>query len=234
MQLAAKQLAAERERLERYLATSDNPVTIRGYHRPNRQSSELRPPCEVDGMIILCDVDGVICDFVGGLCARLEEYGYKRTPEDFFTYNIAECDLSDPEMAIINGASREPGFCAKLPWYEDGREFLHSLGVYGDVYAITAPWRSNTWDSERRQWLGTYLSPERVLSVAGDSKRLIAGDVLIEDRAPTVQQWLEAHPNGRAILIDRPWNRYTGDHPRMKRANDYDEAIELVRKWSRL
>lgn len=183
-------------------------------------------------MIILCDVDGVICDFVGGLCARLEEYGYKRGPDDFFTYNIGECNFTEPELAIINAASREAGFCKNLPWYEDGREFLHGLGVYGVVYAITAPWRSNTWDSERRAWLSSYLSPERVLSVAGDSKRLITGDVLIEDRAPTVHQWLGCHKNGRGILIDRPWNRNTDEHPRMTRVESYDEAIDYVRKWS--
>lgn len=178
--------------------------------------------------VILCDVDGVLADFVGHIRDKCN-----------VTSEVREMDLklslTEEEMQRVHLMAQEPGFCADMPWYEGAEEFFQSLLHLGHVYVVTAPWDSATWAHERKKWVSKHLHPGRVISCGYQAKALVRGNVLIEDSPTTCHLWLEANPDGHAVLRDLPINRpgtqtfdCVGDHPRMLRANSYEEILGLV------
>jgi hypothetical protein len=152
--------------------------------------------------------------------------------------NFSDC-LTDLELLLIQEVVPVKGFCLSIPWYAGAKNFLQDLQRLGSVLAVTAPWTlhdHDTWQSERRAWLRAGgIHPNEVLSVPTHCKPMVKGDLLIEDHPETCHYWLESNPEGRAILIDRPYNQpgtkvwdSFKHHPRMSRAEGYLEAIRLI------
>lgn len=187
-------------------------------------------------MIIHTDVDGVLADFVGGLCIELGARGFRRAPDDVRHWELAK-SFSDEELRAAHEIMASPGFCHALEWYEGARDFLRALRGEGEVHAVTAPFRSSSsWMHERYGWLSSEVQGDRVHFVSGKYKHLLRGDVLVEDHPGTARAWCEVNESGVAILIDRPWNRPGADefwpHSRMFRAQSYGEALHLLRECS--
>ncbi len=104
-------------------------------------------------MIILTDVDGVLADFVGGLCLELAGRGYDKSPEDVHHWDLSE-SFSPDEMRNTLEIMGAPGFCHTLEWYAGAREFLRDLAALGQVHAVTAPFLNGpSWMHERHSWL---------------------------------------------------------------------------------
>lgn len=176
-------------------------------------------------MRILIDVDGVLADLVGALCAELATRDSVVTPEDFTSYPFEDI-LTPQEMRIITHHMAMPGFCSSIPWYPAGRTFLECIKEAGEVVAVTKPFQaSRTWAWERQQWLHGVVSHV----VHTGYKECIRGDLLIEDCFDHIEAWLFENPQGRAVMIDRPWNQATRQIPRMFRAHSYGEAVYYVR-----
>lgn len=185
-------------------------------------------------MIVLTDCDGVIADFVGGLCRELALRGFVRTPEQIRHWDLRE-SLPPEEARAAHEIMAAPGFCHALEWYEGAREFLRAAHELAEVHAVTAPYRASpSWMHERLTWLSAAVVPERVHFVSGKHKHLVRGDVLIEDHPQTAYAWADAHPRGLAILIDRPWNspqaKEFWPHSRMVRVRSFEEALETVKE----
>lgn len=181
-------------------------------------------------MIVLTDVDGVLADFCGGLCAELQSRGFGRSPEEIKHWDLS-LSLTAAELRATHDIMSSPGFCHGLAWYEGAREFLG--GLPGQVHAVTAPFRNGpTWMHERMTWLSSTIPADRVHFVSGKFKHLVRGDVLIEDHPENAAAWLQAHPHGVAILVDRPWNRPGSAewtlHQRMYRAESFERALQIV------
>lgn len=185
-------------------------------------------------MIIHTDVDGVLADFVGGLCKELALRGYSKAPEDITHWELAE-SFSPEEMRAALEIMSSPGFCHGLEWYEGARDFVRALEDQGQVHAVTAPVRSGcSWMHERLGWLSSVFPGDHVHFVSGKYKHLVRGDVLIEDHPANARAWVEAHPDGIAILIDRPWNspqaKEFWPHVRMFRVRSFDEALQVLKE----
>lgn len=183
-------------------------------------------------MIILSDCDGVLSDFVGGLCTELALRGFSRTPESIQHWDLA-LSLGPEELRAAHDVMSSPGFCHGLAWYEGAKELLRGLGGVGDVHAVTAPFRNGaTWMQERMAWLSSAIAVDRVHFVSGKYKHLMRGNVLLEDHPKTAHDWCEHNPDGVAILIDRPWNRAGAQewhaHRNMYRAESFARALEIV------
>lgn len=182
---------------------------------------------------VLVDCDGVLSDLVGGLCERL---GGDLEPHHFTSYEFAEVMTSN-ELVRAWGAMSDPGFVLNLANYPDARQFLSSLQKLGTVVAVTKPFdKSPTWAYERQRWL---WNRGVELMVHTSEKYMVRGDVLIEDEPHNIGSWLRANPDGRAILIDRPWNQdafhsaragltYEHMQGRVKRAVSYVHALSLL------
>lgn len=183
-------------------------------------------------MIILSDVDGVLADFIGGVCYGLQRKGFSYTAHDVRSWDLKHT-FSDEALACFNEFGNQKGFCKSLRWYRGGKKFLRELEALAEVHAVTAPLSTNThWMSERAAWLRPTIPVERVHFTAGKYKHMVRGDILIEDHPTTAAQWCKANPKGIAILMDRPWNQPEAkeyvEHRRVLRAKDFEEASRIV------
>lgn len=177
-------------------------------------------------MRILLDCDGVLCDFVGGMCEELNHHGFRYVPEDFKEFRM-EKFLTPNARMVFDFAFGCSGFCEGLEWYPGAKEFLKALRLH-TVHIVTAPGRCETWDEERRNWLKGHVNPEDIAFCHASFKPRISGDILIEDNADTGLAWLQENPSGILLLIDRPWNRSIEVRERAHRVYGYSQALYLI------
>jgi 5'(3')-deoxyribonucleotidase len=179
---------------------------------------------------ILCDVDGVLADCVGALCKEIPGL----TPERVKHWDLS-LSMSKEDHDKAMAAMARPGFCEGLSWYEGAQNFVTRLQARSTVYALTSPFGSDTWETERKRWLSPTIGRHFVLSVPTSAKPLVRGDILIEDHPGTAYRWLLANPGSRAVLIDRPWNQHTAvefqHHNNMYRFESYEEALKWAEFW---
>jgi len=178
---------------------------------------------------IAVDVDGVLADFVGGLLQRLAPRGHRYAVDDVKHFELSRT-LTPEALHVANDIMAAPGFARELDWYPGARLFLSILKDLGDVTIATAPFRgSPTWQDERAKWLDPYVQANDIVSVPTKKKHLVTqfADVLVEDRAETLESWKGVQPDGLAVLIDRPWNRQAA--PYAVRVRSYLEAVDAIR-----
>lgn len=184
-------------------------------------------------MIILTDVDGVLVDFVGGVCSDLRKSGENVWPSHVKSWELSHT-FSDRALGLFGSHSKRKGFCYELEWYKGALGFLAALRRLGDVHAVTAPlYTSEHWMAERMKSLGDMaFTHDHVHFTAGRFKHLVRGDVLIEDHPKTAADWCRVNKRGHAILIDRPWNQPIAKeydkHPRVIRVCSYDQAVRAI------
>lgn len=179
--------------------------------------------------VILLDVDGVLADFVGGLCRALAPHGHDVLPEDVRAWDLTQA-LPAPAARCVPKILSNPGFASGLAWYHGAREFLAECR---DPWIVTAPYtKSATWVSERLAWLVPAVSPHRVIFADGRAKPRVHGDVLIEDNAETAHAWAARHPEGLALVLARPWNADMQGALNVHRVRDFDEARRAIREMA--
>lgn len=177
-------------------------------------------------MRILCDVDGVLANFVS---AYLEETSL--LPEDILARDI-ESFLSEHERVVANRRLQKKSFCLDIKLYKDACRFYHQLLRFGEVTFITAPSNTHFWHAERVLWLEQHFdeySFNNTVFCPSELKPLFSGDVLIEDDAATLEGWCKANPLGIGVLLDRPWNSGIPFAPKNEvRAADYSEVLRVI------
>lgn len=178
---------------------------------------------------ILIDCDGVASDFVTPALAVVARLGGPSLLHDQLeAYDIGEL-LPEDKRAELWRLVSEPGFCASLLPYVGAAHAIEELRKLGTVVCVTSPMEdSATWAHERLQWLARYFGFDRehVISTAG--KQWVAGDVFIDDAPKHVNAWAEAHPNGRAVLLERPWNRGATISCRATRVPSLAHAVDVA------
>jgi 5'-nucleotidase len=180
-------------------------------------------------MIVLCDVDGVLADYVGGVLETVYELFGKQV----FRQEIQSWDLFDHlglEKQQIKQVYKElnrAGWCNSLDPMPGAADFVKQLQARGhSLKIVTSSWVSApSWEFERRHWLKDHLKiPPNVVTFTAE-KELIVGDVFIDDRTSHVRKWSIAHPYGKALLFSAPYNeREVGLH----RVNNYAEALQAI------
>jgi 5'(3')-deoxyribonucleotidase len=157
----------------------------------------------------LYDVDGVLADFIGGLCKGSGGLYRHITPEKVTSYDFEDC----LPFAVVEDWRHQmlmDGFALSLPVYPQAREQVQTYLDSGyDVVYVTKPYRpSRTWAYDRLEWLDKYM-PKAPVVMTGH-KHLIKGDILVEDHPGNLAEWLDHHPTGMGVLVDRPWNQSVG------------------------
>lgn len=186
-------------------------------------------------MRILCDVDGVLADFVYHACTTINKkmpHIVPYLPAHFTSWQLEET-LSPYAAEVLREATCKKGWCDTIPPYKQSTDFFHELKKEGDVRVLTAAvGDSDHWIVERKAWLKFWFSvdQEDIVFCPGKEKRFHFGDLLIEDRLDTCKdfanQW--GHFGSKALLIDRPWNQ--GATPfGVYRCSSYAEILELIK-----
>ena len=175
---------------------------------------------------ILCDVDGVLADFVDGVQNITSQLGIPFHPptewDIFKTY-------SEPDRQAINNHLNRPGFAVGLLPYPDAQDGIASLRREGfHIVFVTSPWRtSETWAHDRNEWLRIYFDAEFRDVIHANRKDLIHGETLIDDKPSNCRDWSVAH--GRpALLFDQPYNQ--GNVDPAIRVSRWTEIIDAITK----
>ena len=158
---------------------------------------------------VFLDLDGVITDFVGGVCKALGKTNpYPEETRDY-TFWHAWPDISTKDVDAI--CNQE--FWHNLEWTCDGRDTLRAvmdtLGLE-KVYLITQPMPNLESASGKMMWINDnlpiYLGYTIITSREVPKHLLARSDVLlIDDKDENVEEFIGA--GGQGLLVPRPWNR---------------------------
>ena len=157
---------------------------------------------------ILLDIDGVICAFAETYLAILrEQTGKSFNVSDVTNFDFTRCvSTRDEDRQVWNNLSNVTGLIANLAGHWDNLIALDRLRENHRVVAVTTPrWHCPKWMPERTAWLVKRGFATSDIVFVGD-KSLVVGDILIDDGPHNITAWSAAHPFGRAILLERPWN----------------------------
>lgn len=181
--------------------------------------------------LVLLDVDGVLCDFMGPLVAEINvQLGTTFKREDVTCWNPRDAlGLTNKQIdAVYDMTARAPGWCRTLEPYSGAVEGFHRLKEVANIHIVTTPFHtSKTWMSERTEWLKQYfdVKPEDITFTS--RKEWISADYLVDDKAETCLQWdLQYH--GVPILWDTPHNRQLQDNGWcVSRVKSWDELMSI-------
>jgi len=172
---------------------------------------------------IFLDMDGVITDFVGGVCRALDRPNpYPEETRDYTFWN-AWPDIATKDVDAICYQV----FWHNLEWVDDGRDTLRAIKAtlgLEKVYLLTMPMPNLESASGKMMWINDnlpiYLS-RTIITTREVPKAFLARPdaLLIDDKDENVEEFRTA--GGNAILVPRPWN---------KAFKDSDVASQIVRK----
>jgi 5'(3')-deoxyribonucleotidase len=174
-------------------------------------------------MRIIMDVDGVAADFVGHLLKHVDNPITQDEITDFDLFKF----LPSKKVAYAHEVLQDKKFWQTLPVLPGAKEFVAEATRRGcAVFWATSPWLPCVgWEAYRREWLARHFKAHAKTVLIGESKHIIAGDVFIDDKYANVRDWAAYNPNGKAFLVDRPWNaKY--DWPRRVRLADLMRRFE--------
>jgi 5'(3')-deoxyribonucleotidase len=151
---------------------------------------------------IVCDVDGVLGDFVGALS---EVLGDDFAPKEWDFIK----DLPDNQREWVNVMMGQPWFWRTMPPIPCAYAGISGLRSAGhEVIFATAPnYLCKEWWRWRAEWLERRFNAKRGDCIAAERKELIVGDLLIDDKPANVEAWISAHPQKHALLYSHGYNK---------------------------
>lgn len=158
----------------------------------------------------LLDLDGVIADFVTGICGAHNKPNPYLEKEHFGIFDTAGL-WTMPWEEFIEPCNKE--FWANLPKMPDADEIIAAVtDFFGieNVCILSAPTLNGGCVDGKIEWLSKHY-PQFVESgryLFGPRKDFCAGPyrVLIDDRDENITKFREN--GGNAILLSRPWNSF--------------------------
>ena len=158
-------------------------------------------------MRILIDMDGVVANTMG----RLDQLHFDAA---IGIENITEWDISKfyPEKRGVFNFFNLPDIFSKATPIDGAIIAINKLMNIGhEVIFVTAvPTESMNGYYQKIHWIYRYFGFAEKNFVATHRKEYIDGDILIDDKPENIVLWLDAHPEGRAILFPQPWNGKPG------------------------
>ncbi len=157
-------------------------------------------------LTILVDMDGVLSDFVTAFMASYHRSGGIGEPTQPIKWGFID-ELED-QGAVEAAWADARTWLGQTP-YPGALEGLRRLYDAHSVYIVTDPGpRPDVAIVAKFQWLRVHvpwLSQRRIITTA--KRELLRGDILIDDRADNVYDWLLANGDGvRCYTPLRPWN----------------------------
>lgn len=159
------------------------------------------------GLTVLLDCDGVLSDFLGGLLSIVNaERNTIFRPDDCTEWDIGKAFNLD--WGYLTQVVERPGFCYSLDLLPGVKDAVFGLRCTGaEVFCVTSPFSGPTWMSERSAWLKDRLEIDKAHVFHGYTKRLVRGDVLVDDKPETIVEWAKAWPESTALLWSASYNR---------------------------
>jgi 5'(3')-deoxyribonucleotidase len=181
---------------------------------------------------ILCDVDGVLADFVGLVLDYVQKNtGMAYLPSAVDQWDCFACLGLSEHWPYFRTQCDELGLCRSMRELPGAREFYTELGrIASEVHVCTSP-MTPAWLTQRAEWLIEFGIPLRDHIHAHDKHELHpAWDVLIDDRAENCVAFVEA--GGIAWCIATPYNAHVEECPSLHRGT-HAECLEFLRNVAR-
>lgn len=154
---------------------------------------------------ILCDVDGVLADFVG----LVLDYVQRNTGLSYLHSAVDEWDMFkclglEEHWPHFRKQCDELALCRTMRELPGAREFYAALQTIGEVKVCTTP-MTCAWLSQRAEWLVEFGVPfEHQIQIRDKHELAGAWDVLIDDKAENCEAFMRA--GGVAFCIATPYN----------------------------
>lgn len=154
---------------------------------------------------ILCDVDGVLADFVG--CVL--DYVQRNAGLSYLHSAVDQWDcfaaLGLPEhWPYFREQCDRLDLCRRMQPLPGAAEFYAALSLLGEVRVCTTP-MTPAWLSQRAEWLVEFGVPLKDQIQTFAKEDLVpAWDVLIDDKTENCEAFERA--GGRAFCIAAPYN----------------------------
>ena len=188
---------------------------------------------------LLCDVDGVIADYLGAALDVIHGFtGHRFTPDHVTHWDF----MSSPEIAqklelfdhvtmdLVEQRMSLPGACMGLKPLPGAIAAMAEILEMAHVKTlfVTAPLGAGmTWPKEREDWLAYHLGHDRKNVIHAHRKEHVRGDIFVDDNIKHVRAWAK-HNSGRAILWNAPHNR---DDEWSDRMSDWQELLSILRAY---
>lgn len=158
---------------------------------------------------LLIDVDGVLADFVRvWLDVAKEVSGTSFEPKDVRDWAFKSLGLT-PEQYQEVWNRLEAVDVTSFPLIDESLTYKLAIAekqLGFDIYYVTTPMPKNhRWHAGRLAWLEKHFNAEPRQVIFTHDKGLIHGDVLIEDNLVNALHWAHYHPQGRAMVIEKPY-----------------------------
>ena len=167
-------------------------------------------------MIILLDMDNVICDFDRGFIRKWKKIYPEKNYipyENRKTFSVVQ-DYPESERECILQIFTKPDLFFSLKPIPGSIEGIHKLTELGhEVFLCSSPLLMNPHCAhEKMEWVKKYLGAKwRHRLVLSKDKTLVHGDILVDDKPEVVGA---ITPSWRHILYTQPYNKHI-DKPRM-------------------
>jgi len=166
-------------------------------------------------VIVLVDLDGVVCDLEGAFWPLFLEKcpdAPRIAPESRETFYV-EDQIGQEWREHVEGIIHSEFFFLNLPAMESALEGVLRLSESHSVVICTSPVTTPWCASEKYQWVESHLGLQYAKKmIVTKDKTLIRGDVLIDDRPFPENKGLLL-PSWKHVLYDQPYNRQI-DKPR--------------------
>lgn len=177
----------------------------------------------------LLDVDGVLGDFHTPCIHIINELmGTSHKVEDFDDWDIFDAlKVPTDVRKKVYDRMHEVGWCTNLGIYDGAVDGVRALREICDVYFVTSPMDSLTWEGERRRWVSKHFNVPRSTVLNASAKYVCAGDFLVDDKIDNLIKWQKGHPGGvpiRWIMPHLASHEWSGAS-----ARTWPELIEIVK-----
>jgi len=175
--------------------------------------------------IVLCDVDGVVADLMGGFIDYIaEEYGYIFSIQDITKYHVSESPALHKIHESLDLEKRLEEFLA-LPYvYQDyvnpvlmSVDMVNRMRSKYDVIFITATMKQAPESYVSKfNWCHSHFPDVPMISCPADLKHLFNSAFIIDDRYDTCKRFEDTGCD--PFMFQQPWNEAPHDYP----AYDWD------------
>lgn len=177
--------------------------------------------------VVGIDFDGVMGDFVTAVAIVIKEQTGKvidpGTNKEWDLFGFLTPEEKTEVFSVIN----RPGWCASIPLYPGTVEGINRLVQAGHtLLCVTAPWDSDTWESERRRVIKKHFGDAFSGVIATHAKEFVSCDVLIEDRVSNLEKWVD-RTGGIGLLWKQPYNR-TYNQQKMRTVSSWEDVLNLI------
>ena len=158
--------------------------------------------------IALIDCDDVLADFLPGLLSFSAE---NIKPEKITSWEMFSF-MSEHQADTARLVMRDAWFWESLkvkPLAVEGMKLVRRL--YDEVYVVTRPWEDcRGWCDARAGWLKGAFGISSSEIVFTSQKKLLKGDLMLDDRTQYLEDFAKTNPHGRPVAIKMAHNHDWG------------------------